>query len=180
MFAAFSPGSSKIPSGPEDKSIRLWDANTGEGKGSLGGHTDSVSAVAFSPDGKTIVSGSRDKSSRQWDAMNGQSKSNTERRRGFPQGDKPAPVYLRADARMGQPQTDAVPVESVAFSPNERTAASGYSDATIRCGIYEQVSRNLMARCLKDTSTALAALLSRRKGKRLCLVHVMGAVAFGM
>jgi hypothetical protein len=60
---AFAPDGQTIVSGSRDKTIRLWDAATGEAKldgKALVGHTGVVWSVAFSPDGKTIVSGSHD------------------------------------------------------------------------------------------------------------------------
>ena len=65
---AFSPDGKKIVSGSEDKTIRVWDAETGkEIIPPLVGHSNIVYSVAFSPDGKKIVSGSEDKSIRIWD-----------------------------------------------------------------------------------------------------------------
>src|ERR1700691_3837327 len=62
LSVAFSPDGKQIVSGSDDKSIRVWDAETGEMvSGPFEGYTDGVS-VAFSPDGKRIVSGSSDKS----------------------------------------------------------------------------------------------------------------------
>jgi WD40 repeat protein len=55
-----------------DKSVRVWDAKTGEQLRELQGHTDWVTSVAFSPDGNRIVSGSYDKSVRVWDAKTGE------------------------------------------------------------------------------------------------------------
>ena len=58
---AFSPDGKHIVSGSYDKTIWLWDAETGEMlQPPLEGHENSVWSVAFSPDGKCIVSGSYD------------------------------------------------------------------------------------------------------------------------
>jgi WD40 repeat protein len=69
---AFSPDGSKIISGSDDKTIRVWDASTGiEMLPPLRGHDGSISSVAFSPDGSKIISGSSDKTIRVWDASTG-------------------------------------------------------------------------------------------------------------
>ncbi|KAF7370127.1 Vegetative incompatibility protein HET-E-1 [Mycena sanguinolenta] len=70
---AFSPDGSHIVSGSDDKTVRLWDAKTGQQVGAaLVGHIDPVQSVAFSPDGSHIVSGSDDENVCLWDAKNGQ------------------------------------------------------------------------------------------------------------
>ena len=70
---AFSPDGTRIVSGSDDSTVRVWDAATGRPVGQpLNGHTGSVTSVAFSPDGKRIVSGSEDKTVRVWDAATGQ------------------------------------------------------------------------------------------------------------
>ena len=61
MSVAFSPDGKKIVSGSYDKTIRVWDAETGkEIIPPLEEHSGTVSSIAFSPDGKKIVSGSSD------------------------------------------------------------------------------------------------------------------------
>jgi len=59
-------------SGSYDKTVRLWDAATGnQVLPTLEGHTSSVHSVAFSPDGKQVVSKSVHKTDRLWDAATG-------------------------------------------------------------------------------------------------------------
>ena len=71
LSVAFSSDGTRIVSGSEDKSVRVWDASTGAELKVLNGHTDSVLSAAFSSDGTRVVSGSWDKSVRVWDALTG-------------------------------------------------------------------------------------------------------------
>ena len=74
MAVAVSPDGKQIVSGSYDKSVRVWDASTGDELNVLKGHRDLVRSVAFSPDGKQIVSGSYDQSVCVWDASTGELK----------------------------------------------------------------------------------------------------------
>ncbi len=60
-----------IVSGSADKSIKIWNAETGLLLNTINGHNYSVLSVAFSPDNTKIVSGSRVCSIKIWNAETG-------------------------------------------------------------------------------------------------------------
>ena len=64
---AFSPDSKMLISGSHDKTVRLWNVETGELLHTLEDHTDYVLAVAFSPDGNKFASSDGDFTIRLWD-----------------------------------------------------------------------------------------------------------------
>ncbi|KAG8807414.1 POC1 centriolar protein A [Serendipita sp. 400] len=105
---AYSLDGRYVVSGSSDKTIRIWDTETGAPVGEpLQGHTGLVQSVAYSLDGRYVVSGSGDKTIRIWDTETG------------------APV---GEPLMGH--TDRV--WSVAYSPDGRYVVSGSHDKTIR------------------------------------------------
>jgi len=73
LSVSFSPDGKWIASAgsyPERKDpseIVIWDAQTGQERLTLKGHSESVHSVSFSPDGKRIVSGGSDKTIKVWD-----------------------------------------------------------------------------------------------------------------
>jgi len=52
-----------------DKTLRLWDLNTGLTTRRFVGHTSDVLSVSFSADNRQIVSGSRDKTIKLWNTL---------------------------------------------------------------------------------------------------------------
>jgi WD40 repeat protein len=148
---AFGPDGRRIVSGSKDKTLRLWNADTGQPVGApLTGHTAPVNSVAFSPDGHRIVSGSRDDTLRLWSPDTGQPV-------GAPLTGHTAPVNSVAfssdghrivsgsddktlrlwNADTGQPvgaplTGHTAPVNSVAFSPDGHHIVSGSRDDTLR------------------------------------------------
>ncbi|MFW9262264.1 NB-ARC domain-containing protein [Nostoc sp. CALU 546] len=61
-----------LASGSEDKTVKLWDVQTGKCFKTLQGHTRWIWSVAFSPDGQTLASGSDDQTVKLWDVQTGE------------------------------------------------------------------------------------------------------------
>ena len=104
--AVFSPDGKRFATASEDKTVRVWDAETGKEVSCLVGHTGSVYSAAFSPDGKGIVSASYDKTVRIWNAQSGK------------------------EIRQLEGHTHYV--NSVAFSPDGKRIISASDDNTVR------------------------------------------------
>ena len=62
------PDGLRLASAGEDKTVRLWDPESGREVLGLRGHTDRCGCVAFSPDGWRLASASMDGTIRVWDA----------------------------------------------------------------------------------------------------------------
>ncbi len=68
MSVAWSPDGTRIASGSDDETLRIWDAESGESLQTLEGHGRDVNSVAWSPDGARIVSASDDGTLRIWES----------------------------------------------------------------------------------------------------------------
>ena len=111
LSVAFSPDSDLLATGSTDGTARLWDPHTLQLTATLG-HESPVESVAF--DGNMLVTGSQDGKVRQWEITIS------------PDGIRDTSKPLRTATGH------ADRVNSVAFSPDGQTLASGSNDNTVR------------------------------------------------
>ncbi len=135
---AFSPDSKVLATASADKTVKLWDVETGKVTATLTGHTDCVCAVAFARDGKTLASGSFDKTAIIWDVEKQRARHTLTGHRGA--------------------------VQTVAFSPDCQTVATGSIDATIRLW---DVAKGTHQATITGHKTWVNALVYSKDGKYL-------------
>jgi tRNA A-37 threonylcarbamoyl transferase component Bud32 len=73
--ATFSPDGSRVLTGSQDRTAKVWDAKSGAELLTLKGHTDGVNSATFSPDGSRVLTASNDSTAKVWDAGPFQSSS---------------------------------------------------------------------------------------------------------
>lgn len=69
---AFAADGSTLASGSGDKTVRVWNLDTGQCCKTLHGQTNQVLSVTFSPDGQSLAAVSLDQTIRLWDWRSGQ------------------------------------------------------------------------------------------------------------
>ena len=141
---AFSPDGRYVLSGSDDKTLKLWDIETGREIRQFKGHTNYVLSVAFSPDGRTIVSGSFDNTLKLWEVATGKEIRTFKGHKPFvfsPDG-RYALSESQDNFKLWEIETGREIkqfkkwhmdiVASVAFSPDGRYALSGSWDKTLK------------------------------------------------
>ena len=137
--------------GSYDKTIKLWDAQTGQELKTLQDHIDAVFAVAFSPDGKLLASGSQDRTVKIWNVASGER------------------LYTLSDALDG--------ITGIAFSPSgELLAAAGY-DKSIHVWKIGEKEGSLVQSLIADEDSILQIAWSP-DGKTLITSSSDGSIRF--
>ncbi|MEP0885603.1 NB-ARC domain-containing protein [Trichocoleus sp. ST-U3] len=103
---AFSPDTQQLASSSFDRTVKLWDVQTGECLKTFLGHTNRVWTVAYHPNGQQIASGGDDHATKLWNLKTGRC------------------------TKTVKGHTNAV--LSLAITPDSRYLASGHEDQTMR------------------------------------------------
>jgi WD40 repeat protein len=190
----YSPDGTRLASAGDDKTVRVWDAETGHEKLSLKGHVDLIWGVAYSPDGKRIASAGKDNTVRVWDAKAGQLAFSLKGHAGqarcvafSPDGTRIATASTDTTVRLWDAQTGqeklilkghAGPVNCVAFSPDGSRIVSGSGDIFTR-GKASRVRawdapKGLEKRSLKGHTDIVNSVCFSTNGKRIASRDELG------
>ncbi len=129
---AVLPDGKRAVSASWDKTLRVWDLETGRTLRTLEGHSSSVYGVAVTPDGKRVVSASQDNTLKLWDLESGR-------------------ALRTMEGHSGE-------VSSVVVMPDGRTAVSASWDKTMRVWDLDRDTCTLMRVLPSDATSGVATM----------------------
>jgi WD40 repeat protein len=187
---AVTPDGCRAVSASDDRTLRLWDLESGQTIRKLKGHTSTVRAVAVTPDGCRAVSASDDQTLRLWDLESGQTIRTLEGHTSSVYAVAVTPDGCRAvsasydrtlrlwDLESGQtirtPEGHTKSVNAVAVTPDGCRAVSASDDQTLR--LWDLESGKEMAIFIADGSMTSCTFV--RNGRTIVAGDELGQVHF--
>ncbi|MBD2494271.1 WD40 repeat domain-containing protein [Nostoc sp. FACHB-280] len=123
---ALAPNSQLLASGSDDKTIKLWNPNTGALLRTLTGHKEQIKSIVITPDAQTLISTSFDNTIKFWNTQTGEQIRTIGEKTG---------------------------VRAMLLTPDGQTLISGSGDTTIK---FRNLKTRKIDRILKVEATALA------------------------
>jgi dipeptidyl aminopeptidase/acylaminoacyl peptidase len=143
LSAVFSPDGKRVVTASDDRTARLWEAESGTEIALLTGHADGLFSAAFSPDGKRVITASRDSTARLWEVESG--------------------------TEIALLKGHSAEVHSAAFSPDGKRVVTASWDNTAR--LWDAESATEIAVLKGHTNGVYTAVFSR-DGKRVVTASV--------
>src|SRR5271165_6956713 len=172
--AVFSPDGRRVLTASDDKTARLWEAESGKPLATFQGHTGEVYSAVFSPDGRRVLTASRDTTARLWEAESGrllatfQGHANWVTSAVFsPDGRRVLTASVDKTARLWKAESGKLlatfqghtaEVVSAVFSPDGWQVLTASDDKTAR--LWEAESGKLLAIFQDHTSWVTSAVFS--------------------
>ncbi|KAF8839968.1 WD40 repeat-like protein [Paxillus ammoniavirescens] len=135
---AYLPGGERIVTCSSDKTVRMWNVETGEQEGTTMEHEDRVYGLAVTRNGKRILSGGEDKRTKVWD--------------------------VETHELIEEWKNDTGDIWCIAVSPDDQLAASGGEKGEI---VIREIQEGGRIRHSIKTSSAVLSLCFSPKGEKL-------------
>jgi WD40 repeat protein/serine/threonine protein kinase len=148
LAVSWSPDGTRLATGSEDLTAKVWDVAGGREMLTLKGHTGAVSSLSWSPDGTWLATGSHDGTAKVWDAAGGQEMRTLRGHAGKVYGVSWSPDGTRLATGSGDATTklwEAADgrerltlrghqgsIRSVSWSPDGTRLATGSADGTAK------------------------------------------------
>jgi WD40 repeat protein len=144
---SFTPDGTKLASGSFDKTIKLWQLNTGKAIYTLADRLKGVFALAISPDGKLLASGSWNETVELWDLETGTLLHNLIQHQESVRSlaispdsktlisgsfDRTIVLWSLPDGKVTQTITDLEPIAAIALSRDGKLLASTGDDGSVK------------------------------------------------